>query len=55
MAAAAGDGSGAAIRDEIETLMARRGDRDAWAEEIASLENGVLRDWINENLPERLK
>ena len=55
MAAAAGDASGAAMRDEIEELMRLRGDADAWAEEITSLENGVLRDWIKRDLPSSLK
>ncbi len=55
MAAAAGDASGAAMRDEIEELMRMRGDKDAWASETASLENGVLRDWINKDLPGRLQ
>lgn len=55
MAAAAGDASGAAMRDEIEELMRLRGDSDAWAKEIASLENGVLRDWMASNVPAGLR
>jgi len=55
MAAAAGDASGAAIRDEIEELMRLRGDEAAWSKEITSLENGVLRDWINKDVPAGLK
>ena len=55
MAAAAGDASGAAIRDEIEELMRLRGDEAAWSKEITSLENGVLRDWINNDVPAGLK
>lgn len=55
MAAAAGDSSGAAMRDEIDELMRHRGDADAWAEEAKSLENGVLRDWIAKDLPTRLQ
>ncbi|MEX0287424.1 MAG: hypothetical protein AB3N23_22690 [Paracoccaceae bacterium] len=55
MAAAAGDASGVAMRDEIEELMRVRGNANAWAEEIESLENGVLRDWIAQDIPARLQ
>ncbi|MGR3803894.1 hypothetical protein [Marinibacterium profundimaris] len=55
MAAAAGDASGAAMRDEITELMRLRGDAAAWAAEAASLDNGVLRDWIDKDLPAQLK
>lgn len=55
MAAAAGDASGAAIRDEIDQMMRLRGDAAAWAEQTRTLEAGVLRDWIAEDLPARLQ
>ncbi len=55
MAAAAGDASGVAMRDEIEELMRLRGDEAAWAKEIETLENGVMRDWIKHDVPGRLQ
>ena len=55
MAAAAGDTTGANIRDEIEELMRLRGDEAAWSKEVETLENGVLRDWIKHDVPRRLQ
>lgn len=55
MAAAAGDASGAALRDEIAETLRLRGDTTAWAVEAESLENGVLRDWIAKDVPARLR
>jgi len=55
MAAAAGDATGVALRDELDDMMRLRGDADAWADESASLDNGVLRDWIAKDVPARLR
>ncbi|MFK7753276.1 MAG: hypothetical protein AB8B51_12085 [Sedimentitalea sp.] len=55
MAAAAGDGIGADLRDEVTELMRLRGDGAAWAEETRKLDNGVLRDWIGRNVPDLLR
>ncbi|MEM8728383.1 MAG: hypothetical protein AAGF79_00580 [Pseudomonadota bacterium] len=55
MAAAAGDASGAAMRDDITETMRLRGDAQAWAQEAGALDNGVLRDWIQQDLPARLQ
>ncbi|GAA6202275.1 hypothetical protein [Aquicoccus sp. SU-CL01552] len=55
MAAAAGDASGAALRDEISETLRLRGDAEAWAAEAESLENGVLRDWMAKDVPARLR
>lgn len=55
MAAAAGDASGAVLRDEITETMRLRGDAAPWAEEATNLDNGVLRDWISQDLPARLQ
>ncbi|MDF1716013.1 MAG: hypothetical protein P1U75_04975 [Antarcticimicrobium sp.] len=55
MAAAAGDPSGAALRDEITETLRLRGDAAAWAAETESLENGVLRDWMGKDVPARLR
>ena len=49
--AATGDAAAAAIRDEIDTIMRLRGANVAWSEVRASLENGVLRDWVGRDLP----
>jgi len=55
MAAAAGDATGAAIRDEINEILRLRGDAVAWAAETESLDNGVLRDWIGNDVPALLR
>ena len=55
MAAAAGDASSAALRDEIGEIMRLRGDAKGWAEEANSIDNGVLRDWIAKDVPGRLR
>lgn len=55
MAAAAGDASGAALRDEITETLRLRGAAAAWAAEAESLENGVLRDWMARDVPARLR
>lgn len=55
MAAAAGDATSAALRDEITETMRLRGDALAWAGEAESLENGVLRDWIGRDVPAQLR
>lgn len=55
MAAAAGDASSAAIRDDIDEMMRLRGDQEAWRKEAESLENGVLRDWIAKDVPALLR
>jgi len=55
MAAAAGDATAAALRDDISETMRLRGDAEAWAAEAESLENGVLRDWIGKDVPGRLR
>ncbi|MDX2483933.1 MAG: hypothetical protein QNK42_09795 [Pseudodonghicola sp.] len=55
MAAAAGDPSGAALRDEITETLRMRGDALPWAAEAKSLDNGVLRDWMGRDVPARLR
>ncbi len=55
MAAAAGDATGAAMRDEINEILRLRGDAKAWADETKSLDNGVLRDWIGNDVPALLR
>ena len=55
MAAAAGDASSAALRDDITETMRLRGDAAAWAKESKSLDNGVLRDWIARDVPALLR
>ncbi len=55
MAAAAGDASGAAIRDEINETLRLRGDGAVWLTEAETLENGVLRDWIAKDVPTLLR
>jgi hypothetical protein len=52
---ATGDAAAAAIRDEIDTIMRLRGANVAWSEVRASLENGVLRDWVGRDLPSALQ
>lgn len=53
LAAAAGDGAGAAIRDEIEARMAARGPaaEAAWQAAIAPVAAVILRDWLARDLP----
>lgn len=55
MSAAAGDASGAALRDDINQMMRLRGDGEIWAKEANSLDNGVLRDWIGRDVPGLLR
>lgn len=55
MAAATGDATGAAIRDEINEILRLRGDAVAWSKETESLDNGVLRDWIGHDVPALLR
>lgn len=55
MAAAAGDASSAALRDEIGEIMRLRGDAEGWTKEANSIDNGVLRDWIAKDVPGRLR
>lgn len=55
MAAAAGDATGAALRDEINEILRLRGDAVVWAKETESLDNGVLRDWVGHDVPSLLR
>lgn len=55
MAAAGGDAGSAALRDEITETLRLRGDGANWAETAASLDSGVLRDWIAKDVPSRLR
>ncbi|MCB1339626.1 MAG: hypothetical protein KDK24_00870 [Pseudooceanicola sp.] len=55
LGAAAGDAASAALRDEIGEIMRLRGDAAAWAPEAASIDAGVLRDWIAKDVPGRLR
>lgn len=55
MAAAAGDTASAALRDDITETLRLRGDAAAWAAEAEVLENAVLNDWVNRDLPAMLR
>lgn len=55
MSAAAGDASGASLRNDINDMMRLRGDAEPWALETRSLDNGVLRDWIGRDVPGLLR
>ena len=55
MAAATGDATGAALRDEINEVMRLRGNAEVWALETKSLDNGVLRDWMAHDVPSLLR
>ncbi len=55
MAAAAGDAASAALRDEITEHLRLRGDAVVWGAEVDRLENAVLGDWINRDVPANLR
>ena len=55
MTAATGDATGAALRNEINEVMRLRGNAEVWALEAESLDNGVLRDWMGNDVPSLLR
>lgn len=55
MAAAAGDAASAALRDDITEALRLRGDAAVWAPEAEALENAVLTDWVQRDVPALLR